>query len=90
KPWYRCNRCFHVFTLNREDPKQCTNCHSEDIDHINTMVENWRAGRRHRWRGRTASDYCICPGCGTKIPHEPGKPCNQHICPNCKHNMIHN
>ena len=90
KPWDRCNNCFHVFTLAPEDPKQCINCNSESIDHINTMVENWRAGRRHRRRERMGSDYCICPVCGTKISHEPGKPCNRHICPNCKNNMIHN
>jgi len=89
KSWYRCNNCFHVFTLNPDDPRRCINCHSKDIDHINRRVENWRAGRRQRSRGRRALNFCICPGCGTKIPHEPGKPCNQHICPNCKQNMIH-
>ena len=27
--------------------------------------------------------YCICPGCGTKEPHQMGSPCNQKKCPDC-------
>ena len=26
---------------------------------------------------------CICPACGTAIPHQPGMPCNTQICPKC-------
>ena len=26
---------------------------------------------------------CICPGCGHKIKHVRGKPCNQQKCPKC-------
>jgi len=31
---------------------------------------------------------CICPSCGTVIPHQPGVPCYQQICPNCGSKMI--
>lgn len=26
---------------------------------------------------------CVCPECGKKIPHEPGKPCASQHCPSC-------
>ncbi|MGD9347544.1 MAG: hypothetical protein PVH84_16885 [Candidatus Aminicenantes bacterium] len=26
---------------------------------------------------------CICPSCGTRVPHQRGKPCNQRKCPKC-------
>ena len=27
--------------------------------------------------------YCVCPGCGNKVLHRRGQPCNQMPCPNC-------
>ncbi|MCD6517544.1 MAG: hypothetical protein J7L72_09045 [Candidatus Aminicenantes bacterium] len=26
---------------------------------------------------------CVCPSCGTKVPHKRGTPCNQIKCPKC-------
>ncbi len=26
---------------------------------------------------------CICPKCQYSVPHLPGQPCNQKICPKC-------
>ena len=26
---------------------------------------------------------CICPNCGTVVPHTRGTPCNQMKCPKC-------
>ncbi len=26
---------------------------------------------------------CVCPGCGVKIPHRAGVPCNLVSCPEC-------
>lgn len=48
-----------------------------------------RHRHRHRygWRGGRSSagpgDFCICVGCGEKIPHPRGVPCNSLNCPKC-------
>lgn len=42
-------------------------------------------------RGRMGGDRpgtgpvgsCICPGCGTKVPHQRGIPCYSRNCPKC-------
>ncbi len=33
--------------------------------------------------GLGPTGYCICPKCGTRIPHRSGIPCKQERCPNC-------
>ncbi len=33
--------------------------------------------------GLGPSGECICPNCGTKIPHQRGVPCYKHKCPKC-------
>ncbi len=30
---------------------------------------------------------CICPACGKRMPHEPGKACNMRKCPSCGADM---
>ena len=52
-------------------------------------------GRRRRGLGRgrgfrrgpseTAGPggFCICPGCGEKVAHQPGVPCSSLDCPKC-------
>lgn len=31
---------------------------------------------------------CICPSCGTRVPHKPGQPCYDVTCPNCGSRMV--
>jgi len=38
--------------------------------------------------GIGASDSCVCPACGAKIPHERGIPCMQVNCPQCGKPMV--
>ena len=40
-------------------------------------------GRQPGGFGLGPSGECICPNCGTKMPHQRGIPCYEHKCPKC-------
>jgi len=40
-------------------------------------------GRRGGGRGLGPSGNCKCIKCGRELPHRPGMPCNQIMCPEC-------
>jgi hypothetical protein len=40
-----------------------------------------QGGMRGNYAG--PGGYCVCPGCGTKTPHQAGVPCSAMTCPNC-------
>ncbi len=46
-------------------------------------------GRRGNLQARAfrSAENCICPNCGTVIPHQIGAPCFQIACPNCNSPM---
>lgn len=39
-------------------------------------------GRRHRFLD-SRQENCVCPSCGSIMPHQSGVPCFQTICPSC-------
>lgn len=46
-------------------------------------------GRRGgRGFGAGPSGTCVCPKCGTRVPHTPGTPCNSMVCPKCGTRMV--
>jgi len=45
-------------------------------------------GKIEEARGGGPGGYCVCPKCGYKIPHQPGIPCSQLLCPKCKINLV--
>lgn len=46
--------------------------------------------RRGRMGGAVLgpSGECVCPGCGTKAPHQQGAPCTEQKCPQCGGAMV--
>lgn len=38
--------------------------------------------------GSGAGGNCICPACGTKVPHRQGIPCNAAVCQKCGAKMV--
>jgi len=53
------------------------------------MAEIIRPGRRRMGGfGLGPGGECVCPKCGTKVPHQRGVPCYQHKCPKCGTMMI--
>lgn len=38
--------------------------------------------------GAGPSGSCLCPSCGTRVPHEAGVPCYNLSCPKCGAKMI--
>lgn len=46
-----------------------------------------RQGRRIG-RGMGLGGNCLCPSCGTIIPHQTGMPCTELKCPKCGTMMI--
>ena len=49
-----------------------------------------RGGRRGMRGGNRQgpAGFCVCPGCGEKIPHKAGVPCSSADCPKCGTRMV--
>lgn len=44
-------------------------------------------GRNHGG-GFGAGGFCVCAGCGKKLPHQRGVKCTQLKCPDCGRTMV--
>ncbi|HHM23490.1 MAG TPA: ferredoxin [Bacteroidetes bacterium] len=42
---------------------------------------------RHH-EGMGPGGFCVCPKCGERIPHTPGRPCQEERCPKCGAKML--
>jgi len=49
------------------------------------MGRGWMGGNRP---GAGPSGNCVCPNCGTRVPHQVGVPCYNLSCPKCGAKMI--
>jgi hypothetical protein len=45
-------------------------------------------GMGRRGSGAGPGGNCMCPKCGTRIPHKAGTPCYSEKCPQCGANMV--
>ncbi len=45
-------------------------------------------GGRNRGGSFGAGGFCVCAGCGSKVPHERGQKCTDLKCPDCGRTMV--
>mgnify|MGYP000970320670 CR=1 FL=1 len=77
--WFRCADCSCYFNNPEKDKpvEQCPLCGSQQVSGFEMEKTS---GTRP---SEVSYDECVCTVCGFEIPHQPGKPCNQEICPQC-------
>lgn len=80
--WYRCESCYKLIISDKEQ-SECRYCQSGTI-RLLTQVQVQKQQEQMREKG----GFCICVGCGEKIPHQEGVPCRQRSCPVCGKPMI--
>ena len=88
KQWYRCNACTIVFHHPDATHQECIACHSDDIEHINQSLRDWKKKQSGLGTMMDMEEFCMCPGCDYLVTHQPGIPCFSHSCPECKTPLI--
>ncbi|MFH0757704.1 MAG: DUF134 domain-containing protein [Bacteroidota bacterium] len=88
KQWYRCHECTTVFHHPNAEHQECINCKSENIEHINKSIRDWKEEQTTAKPVLHFDEFCICPRCNYEMPHEPGVPCFSQTCPICKTSLI--
>jgi uncharacterized protein len=80
--WYRCGSC-HKLLISEKEIIQCSYCKSDNIKALSKKGN--KMDKQHK---EESSGFCICLHCNTKIPHQPGVPCRENVCPQCGKKMI--
>jgi hypothetical protein len=88
KQWYRCNNCTTVFHYPDAEHQECIKCESENIEHINQSIREWKDEKNSLKAVVELEEYCTCPHCGYDVLHQPGVPCFSLTCPDCKISLI--
>jgi predicted DNA-binding protein (UPF0251 family) len=89
KQWYRCNTCATVFHHPDGLNEECINCKSEDIEHINKSLRDWKLKTTvSTQKNIELSEYCECPSCEYEEVHQSGIPCFTMTCPDCNTPLI--
>ncbi|MEI7500959.1 MAG: DUF134 domain-containing protein [Bacteroidota bacterium] len=80
--WYRCEEC-HKLLISEQEIFSCSYCKSDKIRPISKKTIDMNHQQQEEGPG-----FCICLHCNTKIPHKPGVPCRENVCPQCGKKMI--
>ncbi len=80
--WYRCEAC-HKLLISEKAIRCCSHCES---DKIRPLTDKPHAADQEHCENLPG--FCICLHCNSKIPHQPGVPCRESVCPRCGKNMI--
>ncbi len=81
KEWFRCDECNHLFTSVETDNHICPECKSNNVEHINETIRNWR-------NKKYSSHSCVCPGGHFTQPRQGGIPCQAFTCPECGQHLV--
>jgi len=93
KEWYRCHDCVTVFHHEDNEQEECISCESDNIEHINQSIEDWKGEKRGEFgdgiKGMPdVGVFCLCPKCKYEELHTRGVPCFSKSCPKCNAPLI--
>jgi predicted DNA-binding protein (UPF0251 family) len=80
--WYRCEACYKLL-ISEKEMFSCSYCKSNKIRPLSKKTFKMDYQQQEDGPG-----FCICLHCNTKIPHQPGVPCRENVCPQCGKKMI--
>jgi uncharacterized protein len=80
--WYRCEKC-HKLLIREKEISSCAYCKSDKI----RLLSN-KSAKVDLLKHVEGPGNCICMDCNKRIPHQPGIPCRESVCPKCGKNMI--
>ncbi len=79
--WYTCSGC-HCYFNNPEKEYEIIQCPLCGVGPVSVIDEGSSDMPEELQQGNREA-YCICPKCGYREPHQPGRSCRQQVCPAC-------